>query len=129
MTMPLDDSPIELVLSGLMIVSTVFLTGYHIRELLEVQGTARRKSVVSVILLIGVMCGEIAGKWNEHELKSTLTSFQDRLGEVQKTLLVMGGSLQGIVEEAVKTQSKDIEQLAKATRNQLEKIIIRAHSP
>ena len=75
MSMPFDQSSLEITLTTLMILFTIALTWYHIREFREADPGSRIMRFPSVVLLVMVMVGEVAGKWNEHELKTTLEVF------------------------------------------------------
>jgi len=120
--MPFDESGLEITLTTLMIVSTVALTSYHIRELMEANPGSRVKSSLSIVLLVLVMMGEVAGKWNEHELKTTLEGVSRSVISLQKAVQDAKDNLALIVAEAGKTQATTIRDMAEKTKAQLDSV-------
>lgn len=120
--MPFDESGLEITLTTLMILSTIALTWYHVRELTEADPGSRVKRVLSVALLVLVMIGEVAGKWNEHELKTTLEGVSRSVVTLQKAVQEAKENLALIVAEAGRTQAKTIQNMAETTKAQLDSI-------
>ena len=120
--MPFDESSLEITLTILMILSTIALTWYHIREFMEADPGSRVQRFLSVALLVVVMVGEVAGKWNEHELKTTLGGVSRSVVTLQKAVQEAKDNLALIVVEAGRTQSKTIQSMAETTKAQLDSV-------
>jgi hypothetical protein len=120
--MPFDESSLETTLTTLMILSTIALTWYHIREFRDADPGSRIKRFLSVVLLVILMVGEVAGKWNEHELKTTLGGVSRSVVTLQKAVQEAKDNLALIVVEAGKTQAKTIQSMAETTTAQLDSV-------